>query len=550
MAIICVNSKILIEDKIEFKEGNLNTISCSLTDKNLSLEEIEVKNINFKVNLDVVDFYYPCNIAFDATNEEVEEYKRLSRSAAKNYFTRQNANILNKINIEGFSSKYVSSYAPIVEFDFTPQNYLQYGKEILTILSSNNEVESIMVSGTEVPQNLPQLSLSMETVGANYDFTNRTYTGEGIRVGILEAGVVDQTHPNFANTSLTVRDEWYYVETVAEHTTEMASIIGGQGGIAPDAMLYSVEAYGNLTSEIDWLLDNNVDIVNMSFAQLTNLGVYSEMSAYIDYIAYHYNLLFVGCASNNINGTSKVANPGLGYNVLTVGSTTRTDIICSFSSYLNDSELFKPDVYVPGSDVAIPGFTSLGSGTSISTAIMTGLVALQMERYPSLKVKPAMVKALACASSDYIGASYMASNGYDEIAGAGRVNYLHFGDNYGFFSEHLTASSSSSTIIHDDTQQFFADETFTMCASSLAYSDGTVDSIKFTPYQIKLYNSAGTLLAVRTVSTYNTIFIRYDIQADGLYTFKLIRTGTAADMVTPSGEYVALDLRIDYDPDY
>ena len=41
-----------------------------------------------------------------------------------------------------------------------------------------------------------------------------TLTGEDIVIGILDLGIVDEEHSNFNNIDLTVRNEWYYIETV------------------------------------------------------------------------------------------------------------------------------------------------------------------------------------------------------------------------------------------------------------------------------------------------------------------------------------------------
>lgn len=490
-------------------------------------------------------FYYPCNLDDDATYEEVEEYKRLSRSYAKNYYKALNEQFLNKIDVIGFFNKYISSYAPIVEFDFTIENYLKYGIKALTELSNNSRVTSIVVSGESQVQTTPQISGASSVVVA-FDYNTRGYTGDGVTVGILEPGIVDKNHSNFTNTDLTVRRVWYYSETVTEHTTQMASIIGGDNGIAPDAKLLSVETFGSLTGEIDWLLDNNVDIVNMSFANTESIGTYSDESAYIDYIAYYYNVTFIACASNNINGDSKVANPGLGYNVITVGSTTYSDYICGFSSYLTDDFTFKPDIYVPGSDIGVPGFSQMISGTSVSAALMSGYTALLMERFPVLKTRPEAIKATACATARYLGTTHLEGNGYDDLCGAGRFHYQYFVESYNFFTQYLTSTSTSSSILYDIDLVFLEGETLTVCLTWLVKTDGTVDGLEFTSYFFDIKDSSGNLIHRRLNWMSNTEYLRCEVPYRDTYNVKVARASTDDEMINPSGEHVAFDLRIEY----
>ncbi|MBE6140850.1 MAG: hypothetical protein E7172_04890 [Firmicutes bacterium] len=543
-AIVGLNTKVLINEKITFREGNLDLVSSSLSDEVLSTEEMKFDNINLKVNLDVDNFYYPCNITMDSTDEEVEEYKRLSRSYAKNYYKEKNGNVVSSLKVNGYLDKYVSSYAPIVEFEFTPENYLKYGKEVLTELSSCNAVDSICVSSGSQVQLEPQMILSLNVMNAYNDYQQGLYTGEGVRVGVLESGVVDEDHENFSSDNLTVRNVWYFSETVTEHATQMASLIGGYNGIAPDAKIYSVQAYGELTGEIDWLLDNNVDIINMSFAYEEYLGTYDDYSAYVDYIAYHYNVTFVGCASNNIGTTHKVANPNLGYNVLTVGATSYSDILCGFSSYLTDPVSFKPDILAPGANICVPGYTSGDSGTSYSTAIVSGTLALLMERIPALKARPPLVKALACGSAEYVGYTSFEINGYDEKLGAGRFNYYDFGLNYGFYTNEFNVTSSSPANLKNIKIHLYEGETINICLSWLAYTDGTRRSIDMTAYELVVTNSNGILITKRDVQYSNTLFISLDIQYDDRYTISVNRITSGNEMVNPNGEYVAYDMNI------
>ncbi|CCZ85511.1 peptidase S8/S53 subtilisin kexin sedolisin [Firmicutes bacterium CAG:631] len=136
-------------------------------------------------------------------------------------------------------------------------------------------------------------------------------------IGILDLGIADEDHSNFNNIDLTVRNEWYYIETVTEHATTVASVIAK---MCPDAKLLSVELSGNAVSEIDWMLDRNVNIINMSFGEKNPTGNYNSESAYVDYIVNTYKVTIISSSGNEGLDTGYITNPALGYNVITVGA--------------------------------------------------------------------------------------------------------------------------------------------------------------------------------------------------------------------------------------
>lgn len=529
--------------KIEFRNSSLNLFNEM--SEEVATEDLDFEKVSFKVSLEVEEFYYPCELGLDATNEEVEEYKKASRAAAKKYYSNANNNIMNMLNIKGFERRYVSVYSNIVEFDYTLENYISYGKSALSALSSSNNIEKISVLGVNSEYHTKSLEDSLKKVYAYEDYHYRNYTGEGVTIGILEPGIVDASHSNFINTDLTVRNEWYYIETVDEHTTQMASLITGTNGIAPDAKILSVEAYGSVTGEIDWLLDNGVDVVNMSYGELSNLGVYSDDSAYIDSIAYNYNVTFIAAAGNSSQTEQKVANPALGYNVIAVGASTKNDDLAAFTSYIDEGQTYKPDIVMTGTNIGVPGYTSMIDGTSASCAMTTGIVALLMERYPALKTKPAMIKAMLCATSQKITTSIPdVDNGFNDAAGAGRLDYNKLHVAYKMFSQNLSCSSSTYYNFYNQTEEYFEGETLSVCLSWLAYANGDADDTMHTTYYFQIIDSNNQVLVTNLCASSNVLLTRYVIPADGDYKISVFRW-TSYPMANPDNEYVALDFRMD-----
>lgn len=103
----------------------------------------------------------------------------------------------------------------------------------------------------------------------------------------------------------------------------MATYIAGKNGIAPNAKILSISLNGTPVNEIDWMVDNDVDIINMSYCEANPTGVYSSESAYVDYIAYTEKVVMIAAAGNGSEngGNGYIGNPALALNAITVGST-------------------------------------------------------------------------------------------------------------------------------------------------------------------------------------------------------------------------------------
>ena len=72
--------------------------------------------------------------------------------------------------------------------------------------------------------------------------------------------------------------------------------------MCPDAKLLSVELSGNAVSEIDWMLDRNVNVINLSYGNDNPTGNYDSNSAYMDYIVNTYKVTIVAAVGNNGEG--------------------------------------------------------------------------------------------------------------------------------------------------------------------------------------------------------------------------------------------------------
>ena len=303
------------------------------------------------------------------------------------------------------------------------------------------------------------------------------YVGSGVTVAIVDSGIAAHTaldtrviaHVNLVSTEPTVSGDPF------GHGTHLAGIIGGNrtaatyvtnayaGGSAPAVKFVDVRVLASngsgLTSDviagIDWVTANrrtyNIRVVNLSLGH-----VVTEPSA-IDPLcqavqrAVNAGITVVVSAGNyGLTSTGKpvlggITSPGNSPVALTVGATdthgtidVSDDTVAPYSSKgpTRYDLAVKPDVVAPGTRITsleaqssylsrtYPQWHVAGSaknaymrlsGTSMSTAVVTGGVALLLNAEPSLT--PEQVKI-----SMQMGARFMPNAGLI-AAGMGSVNF-------------------------------------------------------------------------------------------------------------------------------
>ena len=452
---------------------------------------------------------------FITEDEKNNEYNRL-----KKYYSNNNQEIAKKMELDKYDNVYISKYSNYISVDATEENI----NDVLLSLVDDNNVDMIYVN--ENIDIIPNYNNAIDYVNvANYIETYN-HDASGIVVGILEPGILDQSHSNFSGCDVTVRNEWYFIESIDEHTTMMGSIIGGVNGIAKNCKLLSVQLAGNAVSEIDWLLENNVNIINCSYGDENPTGKYTSKSAYMDYISYTYKVTFVVSAGNTGTSNTYVANPGLSYNAITVGSCSSTSGYCrNFSSYTTVEGPRKPNIVAPGYNLSISPFSSLYNGTSFSSAITTGCVALLMKQDSTLKYNPQKVSSLIMAGAQNPDSLYFGS-GLDEHVGAGSLDYQNTYEN---LNNTRLINFTNSITSYSLSLNFSEGEKFKAVLSSLVYSDGSVSSTAFTNYDMYLYDENNNIIESQSITEDTIELLEVEISNSGQYTLRIIRTNSISN---------------------
>lgn len=484
----------------------------------------EIAEVNLRI---CFDYSFEGLSKEEVNDENYREIRNRQRELSRQYHSERNAAWAKELGLSGYESLEIDFYAPYVTFSFSKEYFKAHEDGILEIVNSSSLVDAAYVQpGYTLSDNSCDFSEACEAIGASDMMTSKNLTGKEIKVGILDVdGIIDDTDPNIDGTLVTNRKVWYWHENISIHATAIASIIGGKYGIAPNSLLYGVQLVGNPSNEMNWLLENDVDIVNMSFGDSKPDGKYSSLSAYMDYVARTNWVSFVASAGNS---KDYVGNPGLGYNVITVGATDGADRKrADYSSYHVVNGPDKPNLVAP-SGIVLPNKMDAIYGTSFSAPMVVGALALLQEEFPRLDYFPELaLSALAVSSDDMSGYSSTLPSGLNDEVGAGFLDYrrariamsnalsfancgdTHYKDYLRKKTVHLTEGQTLKAAIG-----WFGNK---------KSKSSTGDSV--TDYDLHLLDSAGNVVKSAASAKNNVELLEYTASTSGDYTLGVFQYG-------------------------
>ena len=210
--------------------------------------------------------------------------------------------------------------------------------------------------------------------------------GEGIKIGILDTGIDykhdDIKHAIYGGVNFTSNNKGDYMDRCG-HGTFCAGIIAAETngfgivGIAPHAQLFAVKVLNDrsqgtlnwLLQGIDWCIRNKMDIISMS------LGFEKDYPKLHNAVRYAFNegINMVAAVGNN-KFEPDAEYPARYDEVISVTAIDSIKHIAKFATTGSKVEVSAPGVNIRST--YIRNQYAIGSGTSFSTPLISGSVAL------------------------------------------------------------------------------------------------------------------------------------------------------------------------------
>ena len=222
-------------------------------------------------------------------------------------------------------------------------------------------------------------------------------TGKGIKVAVIDSGIANHEDLVISGGASFVSYTNSYHDDNG-HGTHVAGIIGaknnaiGTVGIAPDSSIYAVKSLdqngsgylSDIVAGVDWSIQNNMDIVNMSLGTTTHSSTLQQI---VD-TAYNKNILVVAAAGNN--GTSDGSGDSVNYparysSAIAVSATDSSDNRASFSATGATIEVAAPGVGI--ASTYINNSYARMNGTSMAAPYAAGNLALMKQADSTLSAE-------------------------------------------------------------------------------------------------------------------------------------------------------------------
>lgn len=259
-------------------------------------------------------------------------------------------------------------------------------------------------------------------IRADYAYA-RGITGCGITVAMMDTGIV--MHPDFGRRILEFADFTQGRSAPYDdngHGCHVGGIIAGSGmmskglyaGVAPEADLFVMKVLdrrgnGNTNQvlrAIDYVIKNKekygIRILNISVGMLPDAKE-AEKKKLMDAVEYAWDcgLVVVAAAGNNGPEKNSVTIPGQCRSIVTVGSIDDKAASAFKGTKIGYSGrgptgccIVKPEILAPGTSIHSCSKNGTGyevkSGTSMSAPIISGTIALLLQKHPDMT--PAEVK--------------------------------------------------------------------------------------------------------------------------------------------------------------
>ncbi|MBN1609258.1 MAG: S8 family serine peptidase [Polyangiaceae bacterium] len=249
----------------------------------------------------------------------------------------------------------------------------------------------------------------------------QSLTGAGVTVGVIDSEVADG-HPALKDRVIHRRNYTREPFNVPDsHGTAVAGFVGANSdaftGVAPDVTIYNYKVLATVsglnsddfggTLAIQHALEDGIRVINCSWRAGPNGDGTSREARACD-TAWRLGLTIVKSAGNEGPAAATLTTPADAEGVIAVGATDQAGaVIADYSSRGPTTDgRHRPHLVAPGGTLAqgLIGLTvgggvgDVGAGTSYAAPHVTGLLALLLQRHPTLTPDQQRQKLLAACS--------------------------------------------------------------------------------------------------------------------------------------------------------
>lgn len=385
------------------------------TDKYIVLlqnqEKSAVKKIEKELQLNITpsEFLSSENRSFDIIDEN-------------NGVLYQNLNVLvvDHMDADQLKSALNDEKNPIIYFEKERNFFVENELDIVAELRIKTgeledkitELEKLLKKKKKIPKIISNIDYEWGLKAIGIDQTQ--LTGKGVDICILDTGF-DISHPDFVGRTIEgksfIPNEDWNID-IKGHGTHCAGTAAGnvrtdtgkRYGVAKNSNLKIAKVLSNagsgttssIVDAIDWAITKKFRIISMSLAAPVSINDQpSPIFESIGQRALDNNCIIIAAAGNDSNRPSlpmPVSAPANVNSIMAVAAIDSQMRIATFSNGgINASTGGAVNVCAPGVDI-LSSFPRIGggepyvlkNGTSMATPHVSGLVALYMEKFPSL----------------------------------------------------------------------------------------------------------------------------------------------------------------------
>lgn len=326
---------------------------------------------------------------------------------------------------------------PVRQYDTIPFFAMRVTSGALDALLADPDVLSIQEDFLMAPTRAQSIPL----IGADAAWA-AGYTGQSKAVAILDTGV-EKSHPTFGGR---VKGEACYSgggdasesvcpggalavkgagtggpcnlsldDGACAHGTHVAGIAAGDIGVAKSADIIAIQVFSNINGEVRTYFSDtlaglervyglrktfdiaaaNLSIGNLQEESSTCDGDYPAMTAQINLLIDARIATVI--SSGNEHHSNGIAFPGCISTAVTVGSTTKADVVSDFSNAAGFLDLLAPGSSISSS---VPGGgVESWDGTSMAAPHVTGAWALLEQKWPAISVAAGLISLQSTGKS-------------------------------------------------------------------------------------------------------------------------------------------------------